>query len=121
MAPDSFQSVDRRDVRMVERGEDFRFALEPRQTFGIAGDQCRQHLDRHGSFEVGVGGSIDFTHPADADQRRDFVDAEARAGREGQVTGSIAVSGARTRLILGDAAGFGIRAPDRFRTFCYHS
>ena len=31
----SLQAVDVRDVRMIERGEDFRFALEAREPFGI--------------------------------------------------------------------------------------
>ena len=33
---DLFEAVDLRDVRMVQRGEDFGFALEPRQPIGIA-------------------------------------------------------------------------------------
>ena len=32
-----FQAVDRGDVRMVERGEDFRLALEARQPIRIGG------------------------------------------------------------------------------------
>jgi hypothetical protein len=35
----------------------------------------------------------------------DFVDAEARAGSDGQTAESIAISVARTPSILGDAAG----------------
>ena len=36
---DRFEAVDVRDVRMVERRERLRFALEPRQPFGIAGEE----------------------------------------------------------------------------------
>ena len=57
------QAVDLRDVRMIER-EDVRFTLETRESFGISG-----HQDRYNSFQVGVGGFVDFTHPADADER----------------------------------------------------
>ena len=34
-----FQSVDRADVRMIERREHARLALEPRQPIGIAGEE----------------------------------------------------------------------------------
>ena len=37
----SFQAVDRRDVRMIQRREDFGFALEPGQALGIGGDRLR--------------------------------------------------------------------------------
>ena len=37
--------VDRADVRVAERGDDARFALESRLTVGIPGHRGRQHLD----------------------------------------------------------------------------
>ena len=46
-----------------ERGEDFRFTLETSESFGISGHQGRQHLDRHGSLQIRVGGFVDFTIP----------------------------------------------------------
>ena len=45
-AAESLEPVDRRDVRMIERGEDSRFALEARQPIGIAGEVERQDLER---------------------------------------------------------------------------
>ena len=36
---DFFDSVDRGDVRVIQRREHARFALEPRQAIGIAGEQ----------------------------------------------------------------------------------
>ena len=33
-----FQSVDGRDVRMIQRGEDFGFALKPREPIGVSGE-----------------------------------------------------------------------------------
>ena len=50
------QAVDGRDVGMVERGQDFGFALEPGQPLRITGQRCRQDLDADGPFQVGVGG-----------------------------------------------------------------
>ena len=40
-----FQAVDRRNVRMVQRGEDARFPLQSRNTFGIARERLRQEFD----------------------------------------------------------------------------
>ena len=33
------QAVDCSDVRMVQRGQDFRFALEAREPFGVASER----------------------------------------------------------------------------------
>ena len=41
-----FESIDRRDVRMIQRGEDFGFALEPREPIVIRRDRGRENLDR---------------------------------------------------------------------------
>ena len=39
--PDVLETVDVRDVRMVERREQLRLALEARQALGIGGERCR--------------------------------------------------------------------------------
>ena len=92
----------RGDVRMIQRGEDFRFALKPREPIGVSRERRRQDLDRDLAFQLGVGRPIHLPHPAFADLRGDFVDAEAGAGSEGQClrdyTGAAA---ARTRLPYG--------------------
>ena len=77
------EAVDRCDVRMIEGGKQFCFALEPREPLAVARDRHGQHLDRHRALQVGIDGAIDLTHAADADLRGDFVEAEARAGGEG--------------------------------------
>ena len=41
-----FQTMNLRDVGMIEGGQHFRFTLEPREAFGIAGEQVRQNLQR---------------------------------------------------------------------------
>jgi hypothetical protein len=78
------ETVDRRNVRMVERGEDFRFALKPREAIGIASHRGGQHHDRHRPLQTAVGHAIHLAHAAGADLRGDFVDAEASAESEGQ-------------------------------------
>ena len=61
------------DVGMVQRGEDFRFALKPGEAFRIVGERLWQHLQRHVPVELGVAGAIHLTHPAFADLGGDFV------------------------------------------------
>ena len=54
-AAGSFQAVDRGDVRMIQRGEDFGFALKAREPLGVGGHRGGQHLDRDGAFQLRVG------------------------------------------------------------------
>ena len=76
-------TVDVRDVRVVECREDFRFAPEPCQPIRVGGDAFWQDLDGDRPFEVGVGGAVDLAHSAHANLRGDFVRAETGAGRQG--------------------------------------
>ena len=63
-APGLFETVDRCDVRMVERGQHLRLALESSQSFGVVGELIGEDFDRHVATELGVLGSVDLTHPA---------------------------------------------------------
>ena len=47
---------------MVERGEDFGFALEAGESIGVGGHGRGQHLDGDLAFQVAVGGAIDLPH-----------------------------------------------------------
>ena len=80
-----FEAVDVRDIRMVQGRERLRFAGEPRQPVGVAGEWVRQNLERDVTIEFRVAGAVDLPHPALADLRNDFVDAESSAGCECQV------------------------------------
>ena len=101
-----FEDVDSGNVWMVQRGEDFSFALETSEPIVVSRERGGKDLDRDLTLKLGVGRPIHLPHPAFADRRRDVVDAEARARIEGQTAGSIAVGVARTRSILCDGAGF---------------
>ena len=107
----------RGDVRVIQRREDFRFALEPREPIGIGGERWRQDLDRDLALQLRVGRPIHLPHPAFADLRGDFVDAEAGAGSEGQClrdyTGA-AVAGTGLLFVHAEVASDAVRArPDR--------
>src|SRR5215470_14902822 len=65
-----------RDVGMVQRCEDFGFTLEAIHASGITGKHLGQYFERDLAFQFRVGGAIDLTHSAFADQGCDFVRAE---------------------------------------------
>ena len=79
-----FDRVDRCDVRVIEGGEDLRFALETGQPLGIRGDRFGQHLDGHLTAELAVLGAIDLPHAAfaelggDPEMRESLADQGAR-------------------------------------------
>ena len=83
-APALFQAVDAGDVRMVQRREDFGFALKPSQPIVIRRDGRRQDLDGDLALQPGVGGPIHLPHSALTEQGGDFIDAETGAGSESQ-------------------------------------
>src|SRR5262245_7403867 len=91
---------------MVQRGEDFSFALKTSEPVVVSPERGRKDLDRDLTLQLRVGRPIHLPHPALADLRGDVIDAKTFAGGEAQTAGSIAVSVARARLILGDAAVF---------------
>src|SRR5262249_31793989 len=72
-------------MRMIQRCEQLRLALETRRTIGIRGEQFRENFERDVAIEFRIAGAIDLAHPARSEQRRDFVVAESHARREGHV------------------------------------
>ena len=73
------ESVDRADVRMIERGEHVRFALKARQPVRIADDRGGEHLDGDRPFQIAVGRAIHLAHPAGANLGGDLVRTETGA------------------------------------------
>ena len=74
-----FESIDLRDVRMIERGEHLRFTTEAREAIGIVGNGRQQDLDRDLAIQLWVAGSVDLAHPARADPRLDLIRADPLA------------------------------------------
>ena len=72
-------------LRMIQRREDFGFALKPREPIGIVARTTRgSTLIATWRFSFVSVRAIHLAHAALADLARDFVDAEAGAGSEGQ-------------------------------------
>jgi hypothetical protein len=76
------EPVDRRDVRMVERRDEPRLTLEPRDPIRIGGELVGKDLDSHLAAELGIPSAVDLAHAALADGRDDLVRPEARSRGE---------------------------------------
>ena len=63
-------------LRMVQRGEHPRLALEAREPIRIARQRARQDLDRDVAPELRVVRAVHLTHAARAEQRLQVIPAE---------------------------------------------
>ena len=71
---------ERADMRMVQRGDCPRLALETLAQLGPIGEMCRQHLDRDGAIQTCVVRTIHLSHTASSDHCQDLVGPEFHAG-----------------------------------------
>ena len=62
------EAVNVRDVRVVQRREQLRFAAETREALGIVRDRWQQDLDGDVAIQLRVVGPIDLAHAADAER-----------------------------------------------------
>jgi hypothetical protein len=72
--------MNRADVRMIERGGCARLAMKLAARIA-ANCSCHQ-LDSHVALQLCVARTINFAHPAGAEQADDFVPAESSARRK---------------------------------------
>src|SRR5262249_4243322 len=71
--------VDRENVRVGERRDRARLALEAVERVGVGGDTLGEDLDRDVALQLRVSGAPDFAHAARAERREDLVGAETGA------------------------------------------
>ncbi len=69
--------VNRDDVGMIQRGRSLSFVHEPPPAVGIGDLVRRQNLQRNKAIEPGVARLPHLAHASRAEQRDDFVRAEA--------------------------------------------
>ncbi len=74
------ETIDLRDIRMIEDCERLRFLLEARDPRLIGGERLGQHLDRDVALERRVGRPIDLAHAAGADRVTDLIRTESCPG-----------------------------------------
>ena len=80
---DLFETVDRGDVRVIERGEDPRLALKAGDAIRVGTRQLGKGLDRDVASEPRIARSIDLAHPAGTNRRDDLVRTNSGAGLHG--------------------------------------
>jgi hypothetical protein len=71
-----FDAMNVRDIRMVERGENLRFAPKARQSIDIRCDGGKKNLDRDVAIQFRITGPIHLAHAAHADERSNVVASE---------------------------------------------
>ena len=74
--------VKRADVRMVQRGDALRLALETLTKKRVARQRWRQHFNGNDPVEPGVARPVDLAHAARPERREDFVRPQAGARRQ---------------------------------------
>src|SRR5207253_7200621 len=76
------ETVDRGNVRMIERGQHLRLALEACEAIGIERERVWDDLQRDVATELRIARAIHLAHAAGADGREDLVRTETGAGCE---------------------------------------
>ena len=77
-----FEAVDRADVRVIERGEQLRFAREPRQAVRIEREPLGQHLQGDVAIQLRVARAIHLAHGARTKRGDDFVGTHSKTRGE---------------------------------------
>src|SRR5262249_11323337 len=81
---DFLNSVDRRDVRMIQRGEHPRLTLEAGKTGSVSGEGVRKNLDRDVAPEACIACAIDLSHAPRTQERIDAIGAELSPDQRGR-------------------------------------
>ena len=84
LAPRFLQAVERGDVGMIERRQDFGLALETRDAIGVSSEDVEDHLHGDLAAQPRIARAIHLAHTSGAEYREDLVRAEPCAGGNGQ-------------------------------------
>jgi len=80
-------SVDLRDVGMIQRGEQLRFALEARAARGLVSGNRRNDFDRDVAAETRVARPVHLAHAARPERAEDVVGADSSTGAQRRRSG----------------------------------
>ena len=75
--------VDGGNVGMIERGQNFGLTLEAAYAFGIVAELLGKNLDCDFALQLQVARGVNLSHPALADQGRNFIGAELSSNTYG--------------------------------------
>ena len=103
---DGFQSEERRNVRVIQGGQNLRLAFETRHPLGVLGKLFRQHLEGNLAAELFVLGAPHLAHPTLAELVDDPKIREGRADHLG-----LPASGVRPAGLSGHNPNQGLRHP----------
>src|SRR5262245_4729549 len=73
-----FKSVDRSDVRVIERSKRTRLAPEPSEPVRGSLNHVGQHLDRDLTIQFLIPGPVDLSHSSRPQRRENLVGTETR-------------------------------------------
>ncbi len=73
---------DGEDVRVVQRRNRVRLALEARERVGVLRERFRKHFDRDIAMELRVLRAVNLSHPPGTQGGEDLVGTEFRTGRK---------------------------------------
>ncbi len=83
------EAVNGRDVRMIERGEELRLALEPQPAVGLECEQLGQDLQRDVAIQLRVARAVHLAHSADTQRADDMVGTDSMTRGEAGVSRSV--------------------------------
>ncbi len=83
------EAENRADVRVVQGGECFRFALKSREALGIGRKHLGQRLEGNVTIQLCVARAVNLAHSAGPEGTDDFIRADARASRKTHSTSAL--------------------------------
>ena len=72
--------VDGQNVGMIQPACGLRLELEAAHAVGVLGEGAGEDFDGDFAFQARVAGTIDFTHPACADERTNLIGSDVSSG-----------------------------------------
>ena len=75
-APAVFKPVDRRNVLVIQRGQDLRLALEAGEPVRVEGERFGKNFERDVAVELRVARAVHLAHTADAKRIAHLVRSE---------------------------------------------
>ena len=112
-----FEAVDGGDVRMVQRREQPRLALQPRDPIRIVRQRRRQNLDGDFTMQPRVERTIDLAHATGVQRSEDAICSELESGRHRRCSASrcrgVESCQPFDRRLLGKRSGGSVRRKQR--------
>jgi len=90
--PGALETIDLRNVGVIQGGEQPRFAFQTRDPLRIGAERCRQDLDGDLPHQPRIDGAVDLAHTTRAKRGGDLKRADARARLHTHLFGGATIS-----------------------------